>query len=104
MADYADLTVTDDDYAEEERERFQKFLKERKEDKELGARIYGDERALREKQGYDDDYMGAAEEEKTHAFEEAERITDLLKKQMPETERLRQEELYSNGETMEHMD
>lgn len=49
MADYNDLTVTDDDFAEEERDRFQKFLKQRKEDKELGHKFYGDEHALREK-------------------------------------------------------
>ena len=32
---YNELTVTDDDFAEEERDRFQTFLSERKEDKEL---------------------------------------------------------------------
>ena len=67
IVDYEDLTVTDDDYEEEERERFQKFLKHRKEDKELGQKYYGDERALREKEGYDDDYMEVEKGERTHA-------------------------------------
>lgn len=83
MADYADLTVTDDDFAEEEKDRFQSFLRERKEDKELGAKYYGDEKALREKEGYDDDYIGALKDELGHPMEEAERITDLLKKEAP---------------------
>jgi len=56
-ADYADLTVTDEDYAEEERGRFEKFLKQRKDDKELGTKFYGDKHALREKQGYEDEYL-----------------------------------------------
>ena len=47
--DYNELTVTDDDFEEEEKERFQTFLKQRKEDKELGEKYYGDKRALREK-------------------------------------------------------
>lgn len=70
MADYNDLTVTDDDFAEEERDRFQNFLKQRKEDKELGSKFYGDEKALREKRGYDDDYLGVSREELNHAADE----------------------------------
>ena len=64
--DYDDLTVTDDDFAEEEKDRFQKFLKQRKEDKELGQKFYGDSKALREKEGYDDDYMGSLKDEEKH--------------------------------------
>lgn len=68
--DYADMTVTDDDFDEEEQTRFQKFLKQRKEDKELGDKFYGDSKALREKQGYDDDYLGPANDELNHMKEE----------------------------------
>ena len=82
--DYDDLTVTDDDFAEEERDRFQIFLKQRKEDKELGQKFYGDEKALREKEGYDDDYMGSLKEEEKHQIEETERITDMLKRKQPD--------------------
>jgi len=80
-AEYADLTVTDDDLDADERDRFQNFLKQRKEDKELGDKFYGDNKALREKEGYDDDYQGVAKEEMSHMEEEHERIEDLLKKQ-----------------------
>ena len=71
VADYEDLTVTDEDYAEEERDRFQKFLKQRKDDKELGLKFYGDKKALREKEGYDDDYLGPAKDDELgHLAEE----------------------------------
>ena len=92
MADYNDLTVTDDDFAEEERDRFQNFLKQRKEDKELGSKFYGDEKALREKRGYDDDYLGVSRDELNHAADEQERITDLLKREMPKAERIKERE------------
>ena len=102
VADYADLTVTDDDYAEEERSRFEKFLKQRKDDKEIGLKYYNDEQALREKQGYDDDYLGVAKEELDHLAEEQERITDLLKKELPKTERARREMF--DAKQQAHMD
>ena len=88
-ADYNDLTVTDDDFEEGERDRFQSFLKQRKEDKELGVKFYGDKHALREKEGYDDDYLASVKEEMGHPTEEAERVTDLLNREKPKTERLR---------------
>jgi len=83
VADYDDLTVTDDDFAEDEKDRFQTFLKQRKDEKELGHKFYGDQKALREKEGYADDYMGAAKDELDHLSEEQERITDLLKREVP---------------------
>ena len=90
VADYEDLTVTDEDYAEEERDRFQKFLKQRKDDKELGLKFYGDKKALREKEGYDDDYLGPAKDDELgHLAEEQERITDMLKRELPKAERAR---------------
>jgi len=51
---------------------------------------------LREKEGYDDDYIGSIVDEMGHEMEEAERITKLLKRQMPETEQLRQKELFDD--------
>ena len=93
------MTVTDDDFAEEERERFQKFLKQRKEDKELGAKFYGDEKALREKEAYEDDYMGALKDEATHPYEETERITDLLKREKPKADRLKEAEFGKQYDT-----
>ena len=41
----------------------------------MGKKIYGDSKALREKAGYDDDYMGSLRDEVGHDFDEAERIT-----------------------------
>ena len=95
MADYEDLTATDDDFEEEERDRFQQFLKERKEDKESGQKFYGDDKALREKEGYDDDYMGSLKDEERHQLEETERITDMLRREKPKSDRLRDAELTS---------
>jgi len=103
-ADYHDLTVTDDDYAEEERDRFQKFLKNRKDDKELGAKFYGDDKALREKEGYEDDYINAAKDEKDHPEEESERITDLLKREKPKADRMKESDLKQYKEEREMMD
>ena len=70
VADYEDLTVTDEDFEDNERDRFQSFLKQRKDDKELGHKFYGDKQALREKEGYDDDYMAPAKEDLDHLGEE----------------------------------
>lgn len=92
VADYDDLTVTDEDFEEGERDRFQNFLKQRKEDKELGTKFYGDSQALREKQTYEDDYTAAEKEEIYHLSEEQERITDMLKREVPKSERLKQQQ------------
>ena len=95
--DYDDITVTDEDFAEEEKNRFQKFLKERKEDKELSMKIYGDEKSLREKEGYDDDYIGSLKDELNHPQEEQERITDMLKRKQPELEKERAKVFKEHG-------
>ena len=44
---------------------------------------------MREKEGYDDDYMGSLKDEEKHQIEEAERVTDLLKRKKPELEKER---------------
>ena len=56
--DYEDLTASDDDFAEEERQRFKEFLKNRKQDKETNTRLYGESYSKRNE--YDDDPYTAA--------------------------------------------
>ena len=59
---------------------------------------------MREKEGYDDDYIGAIKDEVGHEFEEAERITKLLKRTKPEADAFRKQEIENKEKEIEVMD
>ena len=59
IADYDDLTVTDEDYNEEERIKYAQFLEKRRERKEKG---WEDPERWRSREYEDDPYLAQMEE------------------------------------------
>lgn len=76
--DYAELTVSEDEFDDEESKRFQEFIKERREKILKGAE---------DENPYDDDYTKTPRDEHEHAMKEFDELEQKLDEIKPAEER-----------------